>query len=469
MAVGAQSKVLRRYQPVFSDENLPHLKREDFVGFLQFNNNRHWTGINRHSSKITKDMGALRKALRILLDESIPMRNRLDSLYPPTGGKLVRGLGPATFTPILLVRYPQKYGVYNKTLEAALKNLGLWEDLLSSATRFSERYVKVNELLLDFASVLRIDLWTLDALWWRAREGVPNGSGEEFRPTYDAEEAHQHLFIPRKHFDRLLASIRSRKNLILQGPPGTGKTFIARRIAWCLIGSKDDGPIEMVQFHQSYAYEDFVEGFRPTKTGGFDLKPGAFQCFCDRARSNPDTTHVFIIDEINRGNLSRIFGELLMLIERDKREDYSVTLPYSDKCFTVPKNVHVLGMMNTADRSLALVDYALRRRFAFETLEPAYGRASFEKHLNEKGAVPALVQRISERMAQLNETIRDDKELGPGFQIGHSYFVPGDGDDPSEDWYRQVVDTQIAPLLREYWFDAPEDVEKEVARLLEDG
>ena len=284
---------------------------------------------------------------------------------------------------------------------------------------------------------------------------------------YELEDAHRHLFIPPTHFNRLLTSLERRKNLILQGPPGTGKTFIARRIAWCLIGHKDNGPIEMVQFHQSYAYEDFVEGFRPTDDGGFTLKPGVFHRFCERARANPDTPHVFIIDEINRGNLSRIFGELLMLIEHDKRsEDYAVALTYSEERFHVPANVHILGMMNTADRSLALVDYALRRRFAFETLEPAYGtdhgRNAFTDYLTSKGADPALPRRICDRMGTLNKMIRDDRELGRGFEVGHSYFVPDDGDEPSEDWYRHIVDTQIAPLLREYWFDSPEIVEEAV-------
>ena len=292
--------------------------------------------------------------------------------------------------------------------------------------------------------------------------------------TYTTKDAHQDLFIPPTHFNRLLTSLKRRKNLILQGPPGTGKTFIARRIAWCLIGHKDNDPIEMVQFHQSYAYEDFVEGFRPTDDGGFTLKPGVFHRFCERARANPDTPHVFIIDEINRGNLSRIFGELLMLIENDKRsEDYAVALTYSEERFHVPANVHTLGMMNTADRSLALVDYALRRRFAFETLEPAYGtdhgRNAFTDYLMSKGADPALPRLICERMARLNETIRDDRELGRGFEVGHSYFVPDDGDAPSEDWYRDIVDTQIVPLLREYWFDSPEDVEKAVAGLTADA
>ena len=307
----------------------------------------------------------------------------------------------------------------------------------------------------------------------RVRDNRGKRSQVDPEAIYTDTQAQQDLFIDPGHFTRLVKSIKSRKNLILQGPPGTGKTFIARRIAWCLIGRRDDGSIEMVQFHQSYAYEDFVEGFRPAKEGGFDLKPGVFRRFCERARANRAIPHVFIIDEINRGNLSRIFGELLMLIEADKRsEDYAVTLPYSDARFHVPDNVHLLGMMNTADRSLALVDYALRRRFAFETLEPAYGteygRAAFEKHLADKGTDPSLARRICDRMGKLNEKIANDKELGRGFRIGHSYFVPGEGDAPSEDWYKHVVGTQIAPLLREYWFDAAEDVERDVARLTDD-
>ena len=294
---------------------------------------------------------------------------------------------------------------------------------------------------------------------------------ERVAVAYSPEDAHRDLFLPFDRFTRLLKTIKSRKNLILQGPPGTGKTFIARRIAWCLIGREDSAPIETVQLHQSYAYEDFVEGFRPAKEGGFDIRPGVFRRFCQRARDNDRTPHVFIIDEINRGNLSRIFGELLMLIEADKRsDDYAVTLPYSDTRFHVPDNVYVLGMMNTADRSLAMVDYALRRRFAFQTLEPAFvsehGRQAFEEHLADKGAEPGLAGRICDRMAKLNEKISGDKELGPGFRIGHSYFVPGDRDVPSEDWYRHIVETQIAPLLREYWFDASVDVEGEVASLI---
>ena len=218
----------------------------------------------------------------------------------------------------------------------------------------------------------------------------------------------------------------------------------------------------MMQLHQSYAYEDFVQGWRPNEEGGFTRRNGVFYEFCARASEQPDTPFVFIIDEINRGNLSRIFGELLMLIEPDKRgSDHAIPLTYSKvgERFSVPENVHILGMMNTADRSLALVDYALRRRFAFEELRLAYGTEKFRAYLLEAGVDRALVNRIDRNMSGINAAIRDDRDLGPGFEIGHSFFVPDDATDPADErWYEAIVDTRIAPLLREYWFDRPQRV-----------
>ncbi len=284
--------------------------------------------------------------------------------------------------------------------------------------------------------------------------------------SYDLAKAVSDLFLEEAQLGRMVDAIALRKNLILQGPPGVGKTFIARRIAWCLMGCKDSSAIEMVQFHQSYAYEDFVQGWRPTETGGFTLRSGVFLEFCKRAEAEPDKPYVFIIDEINRGNLSRIFGEMLMLLEADKRgPDFAIPLTYSPagERFAIPANVHVLGLMNTADRSLAIVDYALRRRFAFESLRPAYGTRQFREYLLEADVETGLVDRIVRNLSELNERIREDKDLGLGFEIGHSYFVPEEAAD--EEWYLNVVETQIAPLLREYWFDKPEQVVELVEKL----
>ncbi len=250
-------------------------------------------------------------------------------------------------------------------------------------------------------------------------------------------------------YDTLKNLVLNKKNIILQGAPGVGKTFAAKRLAYSIMGEKDTSRVVMVQFHQSYSYEDFIMGYRPTSDGHFELKKGPFYNFCkDAEKDDKDNHYFFIIDEINRGNISKIFGELFMLIENDKR-GMKLPLMYGDEEFSIPENVYIIGMMNTADRSLAMLDYALRRRFAFYEFKPAFDTEGFRKYRD--GKANEKYNKLISAVEKINEIIENDATLGKGFRIGHSYFCTKN--DIDDKWLNAVVTYELVPLLEEYWFD----------------
>lgn len=237
--------------------------------------------------------------------------------------------------------------------------------------------------------------------------------------AYTKDDFLNEVYMTEERYETLVNVLRNKKNIILQGAPGVGKTFAARRLAWSMMGEKDDSRIEFVQFHQNYSYEDFMMGYKPVEEG-FELKYGIFYRFCQKAANQPDKEFFFIIDEINRGNMSKIFGELLMLIEKDYRGT-KMTLAYNGLPFSVPKNLYIIGMMNTADRSLAMIDYALRRRFSFFEIEPGFDSQGFISYQN--GLNSETLDELISKVKELNRKIAADKSLGRGFCIGHSYFA----------------------------------------------
>lgn len=278
------------------------------------------------------------------------------------------------------------------------------------------------------------------------REENPVASVEKV-DKYTKEDFLDEVYMTENRYNMLVSVLKNKKNIILQGAPGVGKTFAAKRLAYSMMGEKDENRIEFIQFHQNYSYEDFMMGYKPVNDG-FELKYGIFYHFCQKAANHPDKEYFFIIDEINRGNMSKIFGELLMLIERDYRGT-KATLAYNGLSFTVPKNLYIIGMMNTADRSLAMIDYALRRRFSFFDIEPGFDSEGFMKYQEELNneTFSLLVSKVKE----LNKENSLDKSLGKGFCIGHSYFCGQT--ECSDEWLHAIVDYDILPMLSEYWFD----------------
>ena len=289
-------------------------------------------------------------------------------------------------------------------------------------------------------SLFKLTRGEFDFIFDLIREENP-AAQEASIDAYTKSDFLDEVYMTEKRYENLVAVLRNKKNIILQGAPGVGKTFAAKRLAWSMMSEKDDSRIEFVQFHQNYSYEDFMMGYKPVEDG-FELKYGIFYRFCQRAANQPDKEFFFIIDEINRGNMSKIFGELLMLIEKDYRGT-KATLAYNGLSFSVPKNLYIIGMMNTADRSLAMIDYALRRRFSFFEVEPGFDSEGFIHYQN--GLNNETLNELINKVKDLNKT------LGKGFCIGHSYFCGRDV--CTEEWLHSIVDYDILPMLSEYWFD----------------
>ena len=286
-------------------------------------------------------------------------------------------------------------------------------------------------------------------------EGEDNSSHKEYA-SYSPDDFLEEVYISEEDYATLRDLLINKKNIIVQGAPGVGKTFMAKRLAYSLIGQKDSTRVMMIQFHQSYSYEDFVMGYRPSDKG-FELKEGSFYTFCKNANEHPENDYYFIIDEINRGNLSKIFGELFMLIEADKRgEKNRIKLMYKDELFFIPKNVYIIGLMNTADRSIAIIDYALRRRFAFFDLKPGFESDGFKEY--QRTLESKTFDDFVDKMKELNQKIEKDESLGEGFKIGHSYLSNMDSEDDIDEKIKYIIEYELIPLLKEYWFDEPSKV-----------
>lgn len=285
------------------------------------------------------------------------------------------------------------------------------------------------------------------------RDSNPGSNRVVYYEDYTQEDFLNEVYMSKENLNSLRELLINKKNIILQGAPGVGKTFSARRLAYQMMGQKDKSRVSLVQFHQNYSYEDFIMGYKPSGSE-FVLQRGVFHKFCVNAANNPDKDYFFIIDEINRGNLSKIFGELLMLIEKDYRGT-KLTLAYKDERFFVPKNVYIIGMMNTADRSLAIIDYALRRRFSFYQMKPGFDTKGFKKYASDLNS--ERFNKLIDKIKELNRKIVSDDSLGEGFEIGHSYFCGQQ--EITDAWLHQVINYDIIPMLQEYWFDNKREVD----------
>lgn len=438
------------------------IKPEAASGLLQL-----WNGVEHKSSEITAetDVAALSASNSEFLKYFAPLLQALKEL----GGSAARKEAHEKVIELMDISDEELSVTYEKTgairvlnqIDFARNDLA-HEGFISSGTKgvwaLTELGMNI-DMTMELAGLIHMK-WVKINTAKRKGEPIPEIDLSKYykkriESKYTKDDFLKEVFITETEYDKLCSLILRKKNIILQGAPGVGKTFSAKRLAYSIIGEKNENRICTVQFHQNYSYEDFIMGYRPNDSGGFELQSGVFYNFCARCKENPDKQYFFIIDEINRGNLSKIFGELLMLIETDKRgEEHKLNLVYGRELFYIPENLHIIGMMNTADRSLAMIDYALRRRFSFYTMKPAFVNADTNGFGEYTADIACeLYHTVVAKIKELNNAIRKDSSLGKGFEIGHSYFAPEKKEDIDDEWVRNVVEYEIIPQIEEYWFD----------------
>ncbi|WP_085247114.1 AAA family ATPase [Gilliamella mensalis] len=359
---------------------------------------------------------------------------------------------------------------YKENLQLLFPNNNTIESTIDN--RFQE--LRNNNILL-FLGGGKYKLLDIDTL--NEEENYDNQDMTEpviIKQSYTQDDLiNEGCFIDKQQLQAILKSLRLKKNIILQGPPGTGKTWLAKRLANIIVGYKDSKNIKAIQFHPNMSYEDFIRGYRPTSDGKLALIDGPFLEIINQARNDAQSNYVIVIEEINRGNPAQIFGEMLTLLEADKRNpNEALELTYqhqNEKGVFIPANLYVIGTMNIADRSLAMLDFALRRRFAFYHLSPHFGE-NWLNYMQEKNDFsPQQLQDIKHRIEALNQYISNDSTLGNAFTIGHSYFTCLNQEMAAQDWFEHIVRSEIEPLLEEYWFGEPEKLSNAMNILLDDA
>lgn len=479
--IKAQAEVIKRFQSLYPLHKLPNLTLKEFdqrgsnesfmyliefgtreiaSGFLGNNRNKlffqnkdgTYDSINYFKNKYPNE--TVDERLSLFLNQLYEMIVNFDkNTYvnqPPRNINTIRGKLIMIYRPGELITFNSK----NK-YDALHKHLGLpYENLDSVELNIEmQKFLNKNEIKVNVTEAAEI----LEA-YYQEYINYKN-TNKVVGDTNNMNSISDDIFLSKEEINQILRLLQRKKSIIFTGPPGVGKTFIAKNLINKYFSDVAESSIEMVQFHQSYSYEEFIEGLKPQMDGSFSTEKGIFYNICKRAENDPEKDYFLIIDEINRGNTSNIFGELLLLLDSDKRSNYEIRLTYSKETFSIPENLYIIGTMNMADRSLSIIDYALRRRFAFFNIEPAFDKKKFEKHLcNVMNLTQKDINNIVSTMSNINSKI--EKTIGIDFVIGHSYFIENDDIDDVKQWLEDIFEFEIMPLLREYYYDNNEKIKE---------